>query len=48
MFYPVKNTFYKNAEKPMAAGISAFGFSGTNAHVIVEEYKNEIKRIERR
>ena len=40
---PVKAVEYKNDQKPMAAGISAFGFSGTNAHVILEAYEKPVK-----
>ena len=42
---PVENTRYKIAEKPMAVGVSAFGFSGTNAHLILEEYKTGATRL---
>lgn len=31
---------WDNGELPLRAGISAFGFSGTNCHIILEEYRN--------
>lgn len=38
-----KRMEWKNGKEPLRAGISAFGFSGTNCHLILEEYKTEKK-----
>lgn len=35
---------WNGGEEPLRAGVSAFGFSGTNCHMIVEEYTNEQKK----
>ena len=32
---------WKDDEKPLRAGVSAFGFSGTNAHLIMEEFQKK-------
>lgn len=36
---------WENGNVPLRCGVSSFGFSGTNCHVVLEEYKSdEIKR----
>ncbi|WP_177214804.1 beta-ketoacyl synthase N-terminal-like domain-containing protein [Anaeromicropila populeti] len=37
-----KKSQWKDEEHPLRAGVSAFGFSGTNCHVIVEEFKEPV------
>ena len=34
---PTENLYWKNSNKPRRAGINSFGFTGTNAHLIIEE-----------
>jgi 3-oxoacyl-[acyl-carrier-protein] synthase II len=36
---PQKAIAWQSSEQPRIAGVSAFGFSGTNAHVILQEFK---------
>lgn len=35
---PIESQAWRNSTKKRAGGVSSFGFSGTNAHVVVEEY----------
>nr|AEU11005.1 NpnA [Nostoc sp. 152] len=37
LIVPTQKTNWQTAEKPLLAGVSSFGFSGTNAHVVLEQ-----------
>ncbi|MBF0119026.1 MAG: SDR family NAD(P)-dependent oxidoreductase [Desulfobacterales bacterium] len=43
-FYIIKETM--DWESPRIAGVSSFGFGGSNAHVVIEEYENQIPDFE--
>lgn len=43
---PVLSVDGKAVRYPRRAGISSFGAGGANAHMIIEEYRNDIKKIE--
>jgi 3-oxoacyl-(acyl-carrier-protein) synthase/short-subunit dehydrogenase/acyl carrier protein len=37
-YIPNKTTHWKKGRYPRRGGVSSFGFSGTNAHIVLEEY----------
>lgn len=40
-----KHQEWNKSEKPRRVGINGFGFGGSNAHVILEEYKEKIRPV---
>ncbi len=47
-FYIVKeNTKWNNTDNPLRAGISAFGFGGVNAHILLEKYETQKQHFDK-
>ena len=40
----LQQTSWHTPEKPNCAGVSAFGFSGTNAHVLLQDYPESVEQ----
>ncbi|SHG93954.1 type I polyketide synthase [Chryseobacterium vrystaatense] len=40
---PTKTIQWNSSQRPRIAAISSFGLSGTNAHIVLEEYENSTK-----
>lgn len=45
-YIPTKVSPWKKGKYPRRGGISSFGFSGTNAHVILEEYETPTENVD--
>jgi acyl transferase domain-containing protein/thioesterase domain-containing protein len=44
-FYVVDKTLEWKEDKPMVMGVSSFGVGGTNAHIILSDFKHEQNRV---
>ena len=43
---PTQLSPWPKTEKPRLAGINSFGFSGTNAHIVIQDWPNDKKPLE--